>query len=238
MLIFLDVINPTNLTNLSDLTSEFRETSTVTVYICIRSVHVGPLFYVSGDMSSEFQCQRVMPLFALWIKCNVYSLFHWFSGTKSTDLFDTNPVPHIPLPAQVSLLELKTITWVLPDKRFTDWAIPDLLRVMTLSPRSTVAAYCVKNGHKMALYPAMMGYLWQWMFADPVAVNGSCTHFVWQAFATPIIVDSIAVPYAPCERAITFPFLSRHWHLQLVNIQTTNISVATVISVSSRVSKP
>ena len=27
MLIFLNVINPTNLTNLSDLTSEFRETS-------------------------------------------------------------------------------------------------------------------------------------------------------------------------------------------------------------------
>ena len=28
MLIFLNVIDPTNLTNLSDLTSEFRETST------------------------------------------------------------------------------------------------------------------------------------------------------------------------------------------------------------------
>ena len=37
------------------------------------------------------------------------------------------------------------------------------------------------------------------MFADRVAVNGSCTHFVRQVSATPIIVDSIAVADAPCE---------------------------------------
>ena len=47
-----------------------------------------------------------------------------------------------------------------------------------------------QNCHKMALYPAMMG---QRMFADTVTVNGSCTHFVGQVSATPIIVVSIAV---------------------------------------------
>ena len=35
MLIFLNVINPTNLTDLSDLTSEFRETSIVTDPTCV-----------------------------------------------------------------------------------------------------------------------------------------------------------------------------------------------------------
>ena len=35
MLIFLNVINPTNLTDLSDLTSEFRETSNGSIYICL-----------------------------------------------------------------------------------------------------------------------------------------------------------------------------------------------------------
>ena len=40
------------------------------------------------------------------------------------------------------------------------------------------------------------------MFADPVAVNGSCTHFVRHVSETPIILDPIAVTDAPCERAL------------------------------------
>ena len=51
----------------------------------------------------------------------------------------------------------------------------------------------------MALYPAMMA---QWMFTDPVAVNGYCTHFVRHVSATPIIIDSIAVADDLCERAL------------------------------------
>ena len=41
------------------------------------------------------------------------------------------------------------------------------------------------------------------MFANPVAVNGSCTHFVLQVSVTPIIVDPIVVADARCERALT-----------------------------------
>ena len=36
---------------------------------------------------------------------------------------------------------------------------------------------------------------------DMIAVNGSCTHFVRQVSVTPIVVDSIAVAVALCERA-------------------------------------
>ena len=50
---------------------------------------------------------------------------------------------------------------------------------------ATATANCVKNHHKMALYPAMMGSLRQWMFADPITVNGSCTHFVRKVPVTP-----------------------------------------------------
>ena len=46
----------------------------------------------------------------------------------------------------------------------------------------------------------------QWMFADLVIVNESCTHFVRHISATPIIIDPIAVAVADvqCERALTF----------------------------------
>ena len=37
---------------------------------------------------------------------------------------------------------------------------------------------------------------------DMIAVNGSCTHFVQQVSVTPIVVDSITVAVAPCERAL------------------------------------
>ena len=40
------------------------------------------------------------------------------------------------------------------------------------------------------------------MFADRVAVNGSCTHFVRHVSVTPLIVGSIAVDDTPCERAL------------------------------------
>ena len=40
------------------------------------------------------------------------------------------------------------------------------------------------------------------MFTEPVAVNGSCTHFVRQVSATPIIVDPVAVADAPYEWAL------------------------------------
>ena len=41
------------------------------------------------------------------------------------------------------------------------------------------------------------------MFADPVTVNRSCTHFVQQVSATPIIIDPIAVADAPCKRVLS-----------------------------------
>ena len=49
---------------------------------------------------------------------------------------------------------------------------------VTVSARShgaTATANCVKNRYQMAPYPAMRGSLQQWMFADPVTVNGSYT---------------------------------------------------------------
>ena len=66
MPIFLNVINPTNLTNLSDLTSEFRETSSATkisFLVSYRTVNLRPppvphFIYVLFRLSLKYYSQN------------------------------------------------------------------------------------------------------------------------------------------------------------------------------------
>ena len=63
MLIFLNVINPTSLTNLSNLKSEFRETSIVTGHRPLCKVFVKPAVNVHARL------KRIGKTVTLLLKC-------------------------------------------------------------------------------------------------------------------------------------------------------------------------
>ena len=67
MLIFLDVINPTNLTNLSDLTSEFRETAIVEQVAFSCDVVIGECFHYSPrSMLYQQSVSDIADLYGYW----------------------------------------------------------------------------------------------------------------------------------------------------------------------------